>query len=1418
MNKSVKKFLKNIIVSGLSLAFVSQEAFAFQVPNTASMKYKDVGGKDYNPASNTVITVRKNVPGIDLTPLVTSVTAPPFNTWNYPVCVTNTGTYNTDYALSLSNIPSGINTTLFDDKNNNGLIDQGENAITNSPLLKPADKYCFIASLKDNIGKKNGDVFDFNVNAVSNLDPNVKDTKALKMLVVLSNINPPTQGTGGGSSSSSTVTPTPTPTATPNPTLTAKLKKEVFPKGTVKAGDTLTYYLAFNNENDIDLADTTITDKIPDNTTLVKESGAEPVADNGGKIEYSENGSTWTDTIQNEPKYIRAKYSLVNKLQTVTAFFKVKINSTIENGIIENRANSEFRDPIRNTISSASSNIVTNDILNEYSIVGTVYDLITGLPKENVKIEVFDKDGKKVGEVLTGKTGKYKILVPTKGNYRTVITDSDGVVINDKKIAVEKPGEKPTPIEFGGKLISNRPQQEDFTDMKVELLEKTKGFITEIKLDKNGRFLVDADKNGLELKPGTYFVRLTDKDGTVTYAKVDIFAQDGDTFLNLEVLIDPFGIVYDCKGGRNVRIDAAQVKLTEGSCPDTTKNISEGPLVKLDELEPGVPQKNPFSTDVKGIYQFFLNKEQLNNKSYCLTISKGENYSKELFALKTAPSTEESGKYNLTVIDKNNNKKVLKNIESVPNNVCLETKDTFNLNKAANKSTIEIGDIVTYKIEATNKLAFKVKNAYIEDILPEGFKYVQGSLYVNGTQVEDFTPENFYSLKIPVGDLQPEQKVTVIYQLRTGIKTIEGPAKNKAKMLADSPSGNTISGGDTSATVLVKKGVFSKNGSIIGRVYIDDNNNGLFDEKEQAVENIIIYTSNGMKITTDNKGKYSIPDLPYGDILLSVDKNSLPKDVYLVEDAIKVSKEIKNKIETSTVSELDINKAITYNVAEGKDLTIKNSSGLKAVIELKDGSDFIVKNLQNMYATTEMGLSSQTVRIISQKELGLNLGMNNFKVKFFDANNKQIKTKKLAINVLPEVKEVPDETWIGDTGYSRRITIPESGLAKANFRLVKIPSYDLSLKTSEEEKEIYALKAVYVYPNKFATKLIPYMTYPDIEKHWAKEVIEYESGLEIIHGYPDGTFKPERSISRAEATKLTLVAIKSFDVKIGTSLGYIIDKDAKVTARILDKNGLEVKTLISDIDRKAGVNVLYWDGKGNNNKFLPPNNYTFEVEVTTSDSFKKLATNFEVVKAKPNYHPEGKANFSDVPDWFWGSPFIKVAVDEKLIDGYENGNFLPDKFIPRYEMAMLAIKALKIDPSLAKTKLAYKDLSDIPEFARPYVDLADTLGLLKAKKDGMFYPLRNTNRADIANLVLELINKQKIDANISGTFIEELKELFIDGKKVNLENNKFLVPMSKPYSEDINVDLDETNKLKVYIDELYKTKGVKRGLFDSFGN
>ena len=75
----------------------------------------------------------------------------------------------------------------------------------------------------------------------------------------------------------------------------------------------------------------------------------------------------------------------------------------------------------------------------------------------------------------------------------------------------------------------------------------------------------------------------------------------------------------------------------------------------------------------------------------------------------------------------------------------------------------------------------------------------------------------------------------------------------------------------------------------------------------------------------------------------------------------------------------------------------------------------------------------------------------------------------------------------------------------------------------------------------FAMVLPAFGASSDISGHWAEKEIEKWTGNGIISGYPDGTFKPENSITRAEF--VTLVS-KIFNYIDKTDAGFP-DVDSK---------------------------------------------------------------------------------------------------------------------------------------------------------------------------------------------------------------------------------------------------------------------------------
>ena len=69
----------------------------------------------------------------------------------------------------------------------------------------------------------------------------------------------------------------------------------------------------------------------------------------------------------------------------------------------------------------------------------------------------------------------------------------------------------------------------------------------------------------------------------------------------------------------------------------------------------------------------------------------------------------------------------------------------------------------------------------------------------------------------------------------------------------------------------------ARSGRITGRVFIDANENGRFDEGEQTLSDVRVVTSSGRDTLTDSDGVFSIADLAPGEHVVLIDEKTLPE-------------------------------------------------------------------------------------------------------------------------------------------------------------------------------------------------------------------------------------------------------------------------------------------------------------------------------------------------------------------------------------------------------------------------------------------------------------------------------------------------------------------------------------------------------------
>ena len=106
----------------------------------------------------------------------------------------------------------------------------------------------------------------------------------------------------------------------------------------------------------------------------------------------------------------------------------------------------------------------------------------------------------------------------------------------------------------------------------------------------------------------------------------------------------------------------------------------------------------------------------------------------------------------------------------------------------------------------------------------------------------------------------------------------------------------------------------------------------------------------------------------------------------------------------------------------------------------------------------------------------------------------------------------------------------------------------------------------------------------------------------------------------------------------------------------------------------------------------------------------------------------------DIPEWAAGS--IGAAVNRGIVQGYPDGTFRPDKNISRAEMAVIMDKALDLPDSSQPSN--YTDWRDIQSWAIQAIrDTKDT-GIMEGN-EGLFRPNDTANRAEAAAVMSRIL-------------------------------------------------------------------------------
>ena len=186
-------------------------------------------------------------------------------------------------------------------------------------------------------------------------------------------------------------------------------------------------------------------------------------------------------------------------------------------------------------------------------------------------------------------------------------------------------------------------------------------------------------------------------------------------------------------------------------------------------------------------------------------------------------------------------------------------------------------------------------------------------------------------------------------------------------------------------------------------------------------------------------------------------------------------------------------------------------------------------------------------------------------------------------------------------------------------------------------------------------RLINFADVPD--GYWAKQPIENTGTVGLVEGYPDGTFRPERTLTRAELATL-LVRAKGLKLP---------DRKAQRVFRDVKEDHWAAKYV--EVARRAGLVEGYPD------KTFRPNN-----KITKAEGVAVLAR-FDNLRLAQVYEKP----YWDVETNHWAAKYIQAAKDAGMLSYIERNRMSPKANLARAEAVEM----------LSKTTLAGNEIKDL---------------------------------------------------------------------------------------------------------------------------
>jgi uncharacterized repeat protein (TIGR01451 family) len=222
---------------------------------------------------------------------------------------------------------------------------------------------------------------------------------------------------------------------------------------------------------------------------------------------------------------------------------------------------------------------------------------------------------------------------------------------------------------------------------------------------------------------------------------------------------------------------------------------------------------------------------------------------------------------------------------------------SVNITKTTPTVNVARGQLVPYMITISNGVAVNLTDVTVVDRFPAGFRYVEGSARLDGEPREPAVAGR--DLMWTGLTVTPDGRHELRLLLAVGAGVGEGEFVNRAQAMS-ARTGRAMSG-EASATVRIVPDPALDCTDVTGKVFDDANRNGLQDEGELGIPQVRLATARGLLATTDQFGRFHItcaitPHEGRGtNFVLKLDDRTLPSGFRASTSNLQVQRATRGK-------------------------------------------------------------------------------------------------------------------------------------------------------------------------------------------------------------------------------------------------------------------------------------------------------------------------------------------------------------------------------------------------------------------------------------------------------------------------------------------------------------------------------------------